>query len=98
MRNLGLLYETVERGEDYAKAHEWYEKAADKGYPPAMTGLGLLYENGHGVAQDYAKAREWYEKAADKGKAIAMYDLGVLYDNGVPGLRQGARVVREGRR
>jgi hypothetical protein len=29
--------------------------------------LGVLYENGKGVAQDYDKAREWYQKAADAG-------------------------------
>ena len=103
--NLGLLYENGQGvAQDYAKAREWYEKAADKGdatpcstsacftttvrawrrttprrasgtrRPPqgqrdAMRNLGLLYENGQGVAQDYAKAREWYEKAADKGDA-----------------------------
>ena len=53
-------------------AREWYEKAADKGDTTAMFNLGLLYENGLGVAQDYAMAREWYEKAADKGHAKAM--------------------------
>ena len=37
-----------------------------------MVNLGVLYDNGRGVAQDYAKAREWYEKAADKGDADAM--------------------------
>ena len=37
--------------------------------------LGVLYENGQGVAQDYAKAREWYEKAADKGEADAKANL-----------------------
>ena len=36
-----------------------------------MFDLGVLYENGQGVAQDYAKAREWYEKAAEKGDANA---------------------------
>ena len=29
-----------------------------------MLDLGVLYENGYGMAQDYAKAREWYQKAA----------------------------------
>ena len=52
--------------QDYAKAREWYEKAADKGDAIAMTDLGELYDNGQGVAQDYAKAREWYEKAAGR--------------------------------
>jgi TPR repeat protein len=37
-----------------------------------MFNLGLLYDEGHGVAQDYAKAREWYEKGADKGDTTAM--------------------------
>ena len=58
--------------QDYAKAREWYEKAAAKGDASAMANLGLLYDNGQGVAQDYAKAREWYEKAAAKGDASAM--------------------------
>ena len=55
--------------QDYAKAREWYEKAAAAGDAVAMSQLGLLYDNGQGVAQDYAKAREWYEKAAAKGDA-----------------------------
>ena len=68
--------------QDYGKAREWYEKAADKGNAGAMNNLGWLYANGFGVAQDYAKAREWYEKAADKGEATAMRNLGLLYARG----------------
>ena len=29
-----------------------------------MRNLGVLYENGWGVAQAYEQARQWYEKAA----------------------------------
>jgi TPR repeat protein len=72
MFGLGSLYH---HGQDYAKAYEWYEKAASKGHATAMTQLGLLYENGLGVAQDYAKAREWYEKAAGKSDARAKPQL-----------------------
>ena len=100
MSNLGLLYDNgLGVAQDYAKAREWYEKAADKGDANAMASLGLLYHNGQGVAQDYAKAREWYEKAADKGDADAMVNLGLLFQTvrRGAGLRQGARVVREGR-
>jgi TPR repeat protein len=61
--------------QDYAKAREWYEKAAEKGDTTAMVNLGLLYDNGRGVAQDYAKAREWYEKAADRGVPKAKAQL-----------------------
>jgi TPR repeat protein len=68
--------------QDYVKAREWYEKAADKGDEFAMNNIGALYKNGQGVTQDYVKAREWYEKAADKGNAFAMITIGLLYDNG----------------
>jgi TPR repeat protein len=83
LTNLGLLYQNTQ---DYAKAREWYEKAAAKNDANAMVYLGLLYQNGKGGPQDYAKAREWYEKAAAKNDPIsavyAMYDLGSLYQNG----------------
>jgi hypothetical protein len=51
--------------QDYAKAREWYEKAADKGEVRAMIRLGCFYGVGLGGARDYSKAREWYQKAAD---------------------------------
>ena len=72
MANLGLLYEKgFGVAQDYAKAREWYEKAAAEGNEIAMGYLGLLYEKGFGVAQDFDKAREWYEKAAEKGDTSA---------------------------
>jgi TPR repeat protein len=73
MANLGKLYQYGQGvAQDYAKARDWYEKAAANGYANAMSSLGWLYQNGQGVAQDYAKARELYEKAADQGNARAM--------------------------
>jgi TPR repeat protein len=38
--------------QDYAKAREWYQKAADAGDPIAMDNLGVLYRDGPGGAQD----------------------------------------------
>ena len=78
-----LLYENgIGGAQDYVKAREWYEKAADKGNALGMTALGLLYQNGQGGPQDYVKARELLEEAADKGDANAMTNLGLLYQNG----------------
>jgi TPR repeat protein len=59
-----------------------FKTGADHGDAASMGYLGLLYEEGFGVAQDYARAREWYEKAIDKGDARAMRNLGTLYFNG----------------
>jgi TPR repeat protein len=76
MYNIGVFYQHgygVPR--DYAKAREWYEKAAAKDNELAMGNLGALFVNGLGVPQDYTKAREWYEKAANKGDANAKIAL-----------------------
>jgi len=37
---------------DYAKAAEWYQRAANQKYGPAQQELGYLYESGLGVPQD----------------------------------------------
>jgi TPR repeat protein len=83
MANVGVAFEAG-RGvtQDYAKAREWFEKAAAQDSAHAMFSLGSLYENGKGVSEDYAKAHEFYEKAAARGEANAMFRLGWLYENG----------------
>jgi TPR repeat protein len=77
-----LLVPLLEFNQDYGKAREWCQKAADAGVAVAMTNLGSLYQNGRGGAQDYAKAREWYQKAADAGNTDGMFNLGWLYQKG----------------
>jgi TPR repeat protein len=88
-----LLYENgIGGAQDYVKAREWYEKAADKGDALGMTALGLLYENGQGVPRDYVKARELLEKAAAKDGEYAMTALGLLYQNGQGGPQDYVKV------
>jgi TPR repeat protein len=36
--------------QDHAEAARWYRKAADQGNALAQFGLGLMYDQGHGVA------------------------------------------------
>ncbi len=69
--------------QDYAKAMEWYTKAADLGNASAMNQIGYMYHFGEGVEVDYAKAMDWYSKAADLGVAMAMNNIGVLYHDGL---------------
>jgi TPR repeat protein/tRNA A-37 threonylcarbamoyl transferase component Bud32 len=68
--------------QDYAKAREWYEKAARAGHAEAEFRLGWLHDHGRGVPRDAATARTWYERAALKRNANALYNLGVLYKKG----------------
>ena len=48
--------------------------------------LGLMYQNGRGVAKDEAEAASWYPKAAEQGDARGQFNLGKMYGlgRGVP--------------
>ena len=64
--------------QSYAKAAEWWQKAAKQGYVQAQYNLGVMYANGTGVEQSDEKAVEWYQKAADQGFEDAMVALNRL--------------------
>jgi len=52
---------------DYAKAAALYHQAANLGNAKAQSGLGGMYQTGHGVPQDLVKAYIWYRIAASGG-------------------------------
>lgn len=60
--------------QDFRAAAELLEKSADAGYPPSLTFLGSMYENGEGVTRNAEMARQLYQAAADMGA-----ELGVQY-------------------
>jgi hypothetical protein len=64
------------------EAASWYRKAAEQGYAPAQSGLGILYDLGQGVSQDYQQALSWYAKAAEQGDRKAQNNLGFMYGEG----------------
>ena len=81
--NMGVLYDEgygVEQ--DYAKARQWYEKAAAQNYAKAEHNLGIMYQSGHGVEKSSAKAAEWFKRAAEHGEPAAQNNLAVLYVRG----------------
>jgi uncharacterized protein len=72
MTNLGWLYQNGQGVvQDYTKACDLFQKAADAGNTDAMSNLGALYRDGLGFAQDYDKAREWFQKAIDAATRLA---------------------------
>lgn len=81
--NMGVLYD---RGygvpRDYARARQWYEKAAAQHYPRAEHNLGVMYETGKGVARDPGRAAKWFRRGADDGQAASQNNLAVLYMQG----------------
>jgi hypothetical protein len=61
---VGEIYEKgLGTAPDFAKAAEWYGKAAAQGHARARFNLGTLYEQGLGVAQDPLKALNLYREA-----------------------------------
>ena len=52
---------------DQAQSFSWYRKAAEHGYSPAQSQLGLLYELGLGVPKDPKQALVWYRKVVAHG-------------------------------
>ncbi len=68
LTHLGSAYaEPTGRAPDYAKARLVWEMAGALGDPVAMCLLGVVHENGLGVARDRAKALPWYERAKKAG-------------------------------
>ena len=79
---------------EYSEALKLYRKAADQGYASAQFNLGVMYDNGQGVAQDYSEAVKWYKKAAEQGNASAQCNLGVMYENGYGVTKSYAEAVK----
>jgi len=81
---LGYIYLTGKGlAQDYARAFEWYKKAAEKGDLAAQLHLAQLYrDGGKGLPREMAQAAEWYRKAAEQGDAGAQATLGTLYSIG----------------
>jgi TPR repeat protein len=84
--------------QDHAEAIKWYSKSAEQGdataqskliYEATVQGdvaaqcsLGVMSENGRGVAKDFVEAAKWYRKAAVQGDAIAQCRIGWMHQNG----------------
>ena len=75
---------------DYKKAFELFQARALDGELKAQNYLGVMYDEGRGVAEDDAMAVKWYRKAAQAGDANSQANLGWMYLNGL-GIEQDAK-------
>lgn len=65
-----------------ADALATYARAAELGHIPALTSLGVLYQQGIGTEVDYHKAAGLFEQASAAGDLRALNNLGLLYVRG----------------
>lgn len=63
---------------DFAAAHAIYLSLANQNDAKAFYNLGLMYQDGDGVAKSLDEAVKWYTKSADLGYKEAQYTLGAL--------------------
>ena len=67
---------------DWDAARAAFAEAAVQGSPSAMSYLGWMYEEGHGVVRDGEQAAEWYGRAARAGAHDFAVKLGWMYLGG----------------
>lgn len=94
---LGNMYyfgDGISTGQNYDKAFELYEKAAQQGNAEAQYNLGVMYYSGDGAIQNYMQARKWFEKAAIQNYADAQFSLGVINEDG-EGVSQDMAIAKE---
>jgi uncharacterized protein len=81
---LGLIHENGQGvAQNYKKAGEWYQKAANHGIAVAQNNLAMMYSQGKGLPQDHKQALKWFSKAAAQGSASAQLNIGIMYADGL---------------
>ncbi|PPD41626.1 MAG: hypothetical protein CTY16_15655, partial [Methylobacter sp.] len=68
---------------DFASAYKLWLPLAENGEKKAQHNLGVMYNNGLGVAKDYKAAMKWYQLAAAQGYPDSQNNIAVLYDKGL---------------
>jgi TPR repeat protein len=85
MLYLGAKWRSGQGGPpDYAKAREWYRKAAvDYHSGAGQLGIGEMCEQGLGAKANPEEALKWYRQAAESGETLAWNKLGFFYEKGI---------------
>lgn len=68
---------------NYAKAQDELRPLLEHNDPRAQYAMGVLNENGFGMAKDLPQAAAWYLKAAEQGNSDAQFNLGAMHEHGI---------------
>jgi len=74
--NVSFMFNNLE------KQIKYLTFSANQGYHHALSQLGSIYENGHGVERNIDKAVELYTLAGQNGCGYSYYCIGRIYDFG----------------
>lgn len=67
---------------DFDRAADWYRRAAELGFAPAMNNLGQLYLSGVVGRTDQREAFRWHLAAARAGNPIGVMNVAIAYTAG----------------
>lgn len=85
--------------QNFARAAEWYARAAEAGSAEAANRLGRLHHAGLGVPQDLPRAIALLERAAESGRADFVHDLALVLETSASGnattLERAAALYRQ---
>ncbi|KAJ3233618.1 hypothetical protein HDU81_002118 [Chytriomyces hyalinus] len=70
------------RNLDYAKAREFFERAAQHKHEEAICALGFLLGEGLGCVKDPVRAAKLYQESAALGCGLGAYNAGAVFENG----------------
>ncbi|HSF64063.1 MAG TPA: sel1 repeat family protein, partial [Paracoccaceae bacterium] len=79
---------------DHAAAAAIWAPLAEGGDPVAQFNMGILHDQGQGVAADPAQAVAWYRRAAEAGDARAAFNLGQAHLTGTGAPKDVAEAIR----
>ena len=79
---------------DYTQAIAFYRLAAAQGLDDAQFNLGVMYDNGLGVARDLVEALRWFQLAAAQGLPAALYWVADCHEKGRGVGRNTAEAIR----
>jgi tetratricopeptide (TPR) repeat protein len=79
LAQLGRGFDKEQKGQEAIAA---FEEAIERGFVPAWTALGELYQYGDGVEPDAARAAECFRKGGEAGSMMSVFSLGYLYELG----------------
>lgn len=78
---------------DYPKAIAFYKRAAELGFPRAMTRIGEAFLYGKGMEQSYRHAEEWLLRARCSESIPGLLELATIYE--AKGLHDKALKLRD---
>jgi len=79
---------------NFKLAAEWYRKAADKGFAPAMNNLAELYLSGRLGERNLQQAFNWHLAGARAGNPVAAMNLVLTYKTGMGVPRDPAEAAK----